>query len=177
MGRSEEKNELSPSGVDRKTFLKTAGSAALFAALGITFSGCSNSTDSGMGDNNDSNNDDGESGGSDDSSGGIVVNSDEVIIDLNSNEGSSLSSSGGWLLITSAQLLVVNVDGSTLRAFSSVCTHQNCSTNWEFSNNIFTCTCHNSRFNTSGEVVSGPATRDLPEFGVTRDGNIVTVAL
>jgi cytochrome b6-f complex iron-sulfur subunit len=153
----------------RKDFLKTAGSTALFATLGIGFYGCSNSTDAIS---------DTEvrppSGGSD--AIDISNNGNTISIDLSKESVSGLNQQGGWMLIRDASTLVVNVDGSQIRAFTSVCTHAGCSTNWQFSNDLFECTCHNSRFNTSGSVVRGPATRDLQEFSAARDGDLIVIS-
>jgi len=158
--------------IDRKKFLKTAGSTALFTFLGIGFASCSSSTSS-YGDNvvenTPSNGGNGESG-IDISGGGNTIT-----IDLSKNDVSALKSSGGWLLVGGANTLAVNVDGTTIRAFTSVCTHQSCSDSWTFSNQLFECTCHGSRFNTDGAVVRGPANADLAEFSVSRDGDIVTI--
>ena len=154
----------------RKEFLRTAGSAALFSALGIPFiTSCDGSTtdaleDTGGGDNN--------GGGTE----GITISGNQVIIDLNSSAGAPLNSSGGWLLISDAKVLAVNVDGEVIRAFTSVCTHQGCDTSWQFSNSLFTCTCHGSQFNTSGGVERGPAAENLEEFNVSRQGDNVTIA-
>lgn len=155
--------------VTRKDFLKTAGSVALFAALGISYSACSSPTAS-QTDPTPPPNPNPPSG-----SNGITINGNVVTIDLNNSNTERLKSSGGWLLITAAQLIVVNVNGTTIRAFSSVCTHQGCSTNWQFSSGVFECTCHGSLFNTSGQVVRGPALRDLPEYNVSRSGDTLTV--
>ncbi len=158
--------------LSRKDFLRTAGSTALFATLGIGFIGCSSST------GNDNDNviiDDPGNGG--DNTGPIQItnNGNTITIDLADNSVSKLNSSGGWLLIAQANTLVVNVDGQTIRAFTSVCTHQGCSTDWEFSNSLFECTCHGSRYNTSGMVVRGPANQDLKEFETSVSGNELTI--
>jgi Rieske Fe-S protein len=153
--------------VSRKDFLRTAGSVALFAALGISFSACSSPT---APEADPTPNPNPPSG-----SNGITVNGNTVTINLNTSNTERLKSTGGWLLITSAQVIAVNVGNNTIRAFSSVCTHQGCSTNWEFSSGVFECTCHGSRFNTSGQVVRGPAELNLPEFSVNRNGDTVTI--
>lgn len=157
---------------DRKRFLKTAGSTALFAFLGIGFYGCSSSTSA-----NDDNivNEPPDDDSEDESGITITNNGNTITIDLTINDASSLNSSGGWLLITAASTLVVNVDGSLLRAFTSVCTHQGCSTDWSFSDSLFICNCHDSRFNTGGEVVRGPASSDLEEFNISVEDDIVTI--
>ena len=159
-------NEKKP--VTRKDFLKTAGSTALFAVLGVGFYGCSTSTDSmnGNGDTPPANSDDAIS---------ISDGGNTITIDLSSSSVSELNEQGGWLLVRDANTLVVNVDGQTIRAFTSVCTHQGCSTNWVFSDSLFECTCHGSRFNTSGQVARGPANSDLEEFSVSRDNDLITI--
>jgi cytochrome b6-f complex iron-sulfur subunit len=153
----------------RKDFLRTAGSTALFATLGIGFYGCGSSTDA---------MEDTEvrppSGG--DGAIEISNNGNTITIDLSVDSVSGLNQQGGWILIRNATTLAVNVDGSTIRAFTSVCTHAGCSTNWQFSNSNFECTCHGSRFDTSGSVVRGPATGDLREYTVVRDGDLIVIS-
>ncbi|MEP1152571.1 MAG: Rieske (2Fe-2S) protein [Balneola sp.] len=157
----------------RKDFLKRAGSTALFAALGINFvTGCSSSPT----DNNSSGNE-GGGGNTGGGSSAITVSGQTTSIDLTHSDVSSLQNSGGWLLITksSANILVVNIDGSTYRAFSSVCTHTGCTDSWTFSSSEFICNCHGSRFDTQGQVVRGPATSDLPEYGTSVNNDVLTI--
>jgi len=159
-------NKITP--YTRKDFLRTAGSTALFATLGIGFFGCSSSTDAMDGTEVRP-----PSGGN----GAISIsdNGNSISINLEEESVSGLKKQGGWMLIREANTLVVNVDGESIRSFTSVCTHAGCSTNWQFANSRFECTCHGSRFDTSGSVVRGPATRDLREFTVNRDGDLVTI--
>ena len=63
-----------------------------------------------------------------------------------------------------------------IRAFSSSCPHEGCRTSWKYSNENFTCTCHNAVFTNLGEKVSGPANSDLESFSVSRDENVITVS-
>ncbi|CAN5255419.1 Rieske (2Fe-2S) protein [soil metagenome] len=154
--------------VTRKDFLRTAGSTALYTALGIGFYGCS-STSTDSFDENEEPPVNGEDA--------IIIsdNGNTITIDLSNSSVADLNEQGGWLLIRDANTLVVNVDGEMFRSFTSVCTHQGCSTNWAFSNSLLECTCHGSRFNTNGEVTRGPANRDLEEFSVTREDNLITI--
>lgn len=67
--------------------------------------------------------------------------------------------------------------GGKLIAFSSYCTHRRCELEVQ-GDQSFHCPCHGSDFNRDGQVVHGPATRNLPVFPVTLDGNgnaLVTV--
>lgn len=170
----EEKKEVS-----RKQFLKAAGSTALFATLGIAFNGCGSTTDAG---------DDGGritppagNGNGNGGSSGITItnNGNTITIDLSEGSLSNLRQQGSWLLIGDADTLVVNVSGDVIRAFTAVCPHASCTDSWQFSNGLFECAqsgCgHGSRFDTNGEVVNGPASRDLDEFNVSRDDDIVTI--
>jgi Rieske Fe-S protein len=151
--------------ITRKDFLKTGGSTALFAFLGIGFYGCTNRvTDSENVIDTDIDED------------AIQVDGNRVILNLDHPDLEDINNAGGWRLITSASVLAVNVDGDTLRAFTSVCTHAQCDTNWDFRDNEFICGCHLSKFNTNGEVTKGPATADLQEFDVAINQNIVTIS-
>ena len=58
--------------------------------------------------------------------------------------------------------------GDRVVALSSICTHQNCTIN-AMPDRSFTCKCHGSRFDPTGHVVTGPATRDLPVFATSTD--------
>jgi len=103
---------------------------------------------------------------------GVTVNGNQITVDLTVADG--LARAGGFLLISQANTMAVNVDGTTIRAFTSVCTHQGCTIN-RFSNNLFRCPCHGSQYSTTGGVVTGPATRPLQEYQVERNGDLVTI--
>lgn len=150
--------------IDRKEFLRTAGSVALFATLGIAFKGC-DVADSGADDDN----------GNGNGSEGIIIDGNTIILNLQDPELENLRSAGGWMLISAANTLVVNIDGDFFRAFSSVCPHAGCADSWQYANSRFRCTCHNSIFENNGTRVSGPATSDLTEFQVARDNDTVTI--
>ena len=163
-------NTLPTDAVSRRAFLKTAGSVALFAVMGISITSCGSDSNGenviGPSPSDPSNPPDNDSG--------FTISGNTIRIDLAKSDASFLGSSGAWGLIAAAQTLVVNVDG-TFRAFTSVCTHAGCDQDWNFSNQQFICNCHESRFNNRGEVVQGPANRNLQEFSVSRNGDIVTI--
>ncbi|MBP3191376.1 ubiquinol-cytochrome c reductase iron-sulfur subunit [Natronogracilivirga saccharolytica] len=147
--------------ISRKQFLKTAGSASLFAALGISLASC---------DVTDSNND-----VDDEDTDAVTIENGTVVLDISDETLESLQNEGGFLRVATAGLLVVNVDGDLIRAFSDVCPHDGCRDEWEYDNQHFTCNCHGSRFENDGTVVQGPANRDLTEYDVSRDGDMVTI--
>lgn len=106
------------------------------------------------------------------SSTGVTVSGNTIRIDLTSQ--AALAAAGGWLLVIDAQTLVVNVGGS-YRALTSVCTHSACDRNWTFASSKFTCTCHGSEFDTSGNVLQGPANQPLRSFTTALNGTTLTV--
>ena len=98
-----------------------------------------------------------------------------ISLDLTEPPFDELQQTGSWVLHPDLNLILVNFEG-TIRAFTSVCTHSQCSRNWVFGSTEATCTCHGSKFDYAGRVVRGPAQRDLQTFDVVVDGNSVSVS-
>lgn len=78
--------------------------------------------------------------------------------------------------IFSIERIALFKDGGALSAMSMNCTHQSC-----FLRSIedkphggYECPCHGSIFDSNGKVITGPAIKDLPHYGVTvTDGQIL----
>ena len=70
---------------------------------------------------------------------------------------------------------VKRTSATTFAAWSMFCTHQQCATN--IANNGFDCPCHNSRFDSDGRVVRGPATRPLPSVATRYDAPSDTLTI
>lgn len=81
--------------------------------------------------------------------------------------------SGGGLVLEEDKIVLTKADDGTVRAFSSICTHQGCPVDRVGEGRI-SCPCHGSQFAAdTGDVVRGPATRPLPPVAVTvRDGEV-----
>ena len=59
-------------------------------------------------------------------------------------------------------------------ALALECTHQKCPVNYLPDRGVVFCACHSSQFSTTGEVLTGPASRPLDRFPTTiRDGQVV----
>ena len=97
-----------------------------------------------------------------------------ITIDLNDPEFADLAIEGEWLLHPDFNVLLVNVN-EEIRAFSSVCPHQQCTRRWSYRPGVFTCGCHFSKFDSTGQYLSGPAKANLREYTVIQDGAAVTV--
>lgn len=58
-------------------------------------------------------------------------------------------------------LAVYRSEAGELSALSPVCTHLYCHVQWNDAEHTWDCPCHGSRYDTSGEVIDGPAVRAL----------------
>jgi Rieske Fe-S protein len=81
---------------------------------------------------------------------------------------------GGGKIFADIQAVITQPTEGEFKAFSSICTHQNCPVT-EVTDTI-NCSCHGSRFSIAdGSVLNPPATNPLGERTVTVDGDDLTV--
>ena len=147
----------------RRQFLEKAGLAAVMGSFGIAFfTSCVSSEEP----------DDTNTPPSTTTPNGITVSGSTIQVNLTIQN--KLAVSGGWLLIETAKTLVANLNG-TYVALTSVCTHSGCFDSWSFANSRFTCTCHNSIFDTAGKVLQGPATQPLQVYTASVSGTTLTI--
>lgn len=139
--------------MNRKDFIQKTGAATLLVSMGILIDSCTSDT-------NDVTPDNGKT----------------VTFSLANSPYDVLNNEDSWLLHPTENILLVNVNG-TIRAFTSVCTHAACVTDWTYSSPTFTCTCHGSKFNNKGEVTAGPAAANLKEYAVKVDGTAVSITI
>jgi Rieske Fe-S protein len=70
-------------------------------------------------------------------------------------------------------MLIHTAEGK-LKAFSAVCTHLNCTVEYQSDLASIVCACHNGHFDLNGQVISGPPPKPLEEFRVdVRDDNVI----
>jgi cytochrome b6-f complex iron-sulfur subunit len=146
----------------RREFLRCSCSAGMLLALGTSLAGCADPTGS--------DSDPGPGGGA---TSGVTITSSTVTLDLAHPSLERLRASGGFLFVPAASIIAINAAG-TIRAFTSVCTHQGFAVD-RFAGGRMICSGHGSEFNPDGTVASGQAPLALREFGVTRSGDTVTV--
>ena len=151
--------QLSP---ERREFIRKSGALAAMSLFGVAFfTACSSDDDTQPNPNP-------PVGGS-----GITVSGNTITVNL--DLATALANTGGWALVVEAQTLIVNTGSNNFSALTSVCTHTGCDRNWTFTSNVFTCTCHGSRFDTSGAVLTGPAIQALRSYSTNLNGKTLTV--
>jgi cytochrome b6-f complex iron-sulfur subunit len=106
---------------------------------------------------------------------GSIVNGALV---LQIGADSPLASVGGAARVSTAAgtFLIARTATDAFTAVTAVCTHQQCLVNG-FTNQVYVCPCHGSRFNTSGGVVNGPASSPLRQFPTQFLNDVLTVTI
>lgn len=79
----------------------------------------------------------------------------ELISEIQPGEGKVLS-------IDQEKVAVYKDSNQKVHLVSAVCTHMKCIVNWNETEKSWDCPCHGSRFDITGKVIEGPATKDLP---------------
>lgn len=97
----------------------------------------------------------------------------EIVINLDDASSADLATVGGY--IYSGNLIVFRTGSTTYQALSKACTHQNCPVVYNHATGDLPCTCHGSKFTTSGSVTTGPATSNLTKYSVKKEGNSLKI--
>ena len=72
--------------------------------------------------------------------------------------------------------LLVSTPQGELKAFSAVCTHLNCTVQYDDDASVIWCACHNGKYDLNGQVISGPPPRPLEAYQVNVRGDDVVVS-
>lgn len=84
--------------------------------------------------------------------------------------------SGKIVKFGSRPVLLIRVSDTEWKAFSAICTHLNCTVQFQQSSHQIWCACHNGFYNLNGQVVSGPPPRPLEEYTVHVRGEEVVIS-
>lgn len=95
---------------------------------------------------------------------------------VNAVSTTALAASGALVLVrtTAGDVIVSHTGQDTYVALSAGCTHQTCEIT-AYSGQLFVCPCHGSEFDTSGRVVSGPASRALRQYTTQFASDTLTI--
>ncbi len=72
--------------------------------------------------------------------------------------------------------LLVRTGDTEFRAFSAICTHLNCTVQYQDDRRQIWCACHNGTYDLNGKVVSGPPPAPLEEYAVRVRGDEVVLS-
>jgi Rieske Fe-S protein len=72
--------------------------------------------------------------------------------------------------------ILINTINNELLAFNAVCTHLNCTVQYDPLARYIWCACHNGHFDLNGNVISGPPPRPLEKYNVNIRGEDVVVS-
>ena len=68
---------------------------------------------------------------------------------------------GAIAMLDGSKVAAYRDDDGTLHAVSPICTHQACLVSFNTAERTWDCPCHGSRYNVDGEVLEGPAVKNL----------------
>ena len=83
--------------------------------------------------------------------------------------------SGKIVKFGSRPALLIRVNETEWRAYSAICTHLNCTVQFQESTRQIWCACHNGYYDLNGKVVSGPPPRPLEDYAVHIRGEDVVI--
>ena len=72
--------------------------------------------------------------------------------------------------------ILINTPAGELKAFSAVCTHLNCTVQYDENASVIWCACHNGKYDLNGQVISGPPPRPLEPYHAKIRGDDVVVS-
>jgi Rieske Fe-S protein len=84
--------------------------------------------------------------------------------EINLSDYPALGKTGGYAMITK-NVIVIRTGQNNFIALRTICTHKRCDV--EFNGKEFECPCHGSKYNRSGKVLNGPATKNLTSYKTT----------
>ena len=104
---------------------------------------------------------------------GVTVDGNVITVDL--TQVPALTAADGFILVARPSTIIIHT-GDDFRAFTSICTHQQCTVG-DFRGGRIVCPCHGSQYDASGQVVVGPAAQKLREFAavLSADARTLTV--
>jgi Rieske Fe-S protein len=83
-----------------------------------------------------------------------------------------LPSGGGTVVQWKGERVAVYKDeAGKVFSCSAVCTHMGCIVHWNGAEKSWDCPCHGSRFNYDGQVIQGPANRNLESVQLKAEGD------
>lgn len=106
---------------------------------------------------------------------------EKLSIDITKEENKPLATIGGAVLIANpskrkGKILIYRKSEKEVLAFDATCTHKG-GPLLEPKNGELVCKWHKAKFSLEGNVVKGPAKKDLAQYPTMIEGSLITVSL
>jgi nitrite reductase/ring-hydroxylating ferredoxin subunit len=87
--------------------------------------------------------------------------------------GSDVEPGEGKIVMIQGKQLAVYRDDEKTHAVSAVCTHLGCIVNWNNAEKSWDCPCHGARYDCNGQVIHGPAVKNLEQSEISVTATLV----
>jgi len=77
-----------------------------------------------------------------------------------------LPGTGKLVEVAGEKIAAYRDEDGTIHALSPVCTHAGCIVNWNSEEKSWDCPCHGARYDIDGQILTGPATRNLSHINL-----------
>jgi len=163
-------NDPAADAVDRRTFVGTTAAYFVAAALTAACGGATTAPQGGTSTPGGGTTPPG-GGGAGTAQAGVTISGSSVSINA---ALAGIGSPGQFVIVSAVDAIVINV-GAGFVALSKTCTHSGCGlARYNNGTSLLECDCHGSRFSTSGQVTTGPATAPLRNYPVTVNGGVIS---
>lgn len=96
----------------------------------------------------------------------------DFTIDISSSQYNALQKNGSY--VYDNNVIIARDSSGNFIALYDVCPHAGCTVQFDGSSR-FPCPCHGSLFDSSGNVINGPATSGLKKYNTSLSGNMLHV--
>lgn len=96
----------------------------------------------------------------------------DFTIDISTSQYNALQKNGGY--VYDNNVIIARDNSGNFIALYDVCPHAGCTVQFDGSSK-FPCPCHGSLFDSSGNVINGPATSGLKKYNTSLSGNMLHV--
>jgi cytochrome b6-f complex iron-sulfur subunit len=96
----------------------------------------------------------------------------DFTIDISTSQYNSLQHNGNYIYANS--VIIARDNNGNFIALYDVCPHAGCTVQFNGASQ-FPCPCHGSNFDSSGNVIQGPATSGLKKYNTTLTGTMLRV--
>lgn len=87
--------------------------------------------------------------------------------------GSDVKPGEGKIVMSHGKQLAVYRDDEKTHVVSAVCTHLGCIVNWNNAEKSWDCPCHGARYDCDGQVIHGPAVKNLEPLEISATATLV----